>query len=87
MSTSDSVAKYSSMGTTVILYANRMEIQLPGGFFGKKEMIIYRNITSIEKPPLLNCIDINTSDGKKHRVSLMPPSQTDKLKQHIESLL
>lgn len=81
------VAKYSSMGTTVTLYNNRMEIQLPGGVFGKKEMIIYRNITSIERPPLLNCFDIKTSDGKKHRVSLLNPAETMKLKEHIESLL
>lgn len=87
MPATEEIAKYSSMGTTVILYANRMEIQLPGGFFGKKETIIYRNIASVEKPPLLNCIDIKTNDGKKHRVALLPPSQTEKLKQHIESML
>lgn len=81
------VATYSSLGTKVTLYNNRMEVQLPGGLFGKKEMILYRNISSIEKPPLLNCIDIKTNDGKKHRISIMPPSQMAKLKEHIESLL
>jgi hypothetical protein len=79
------LAEYKSLGTVVTLYANRMEIKLPGGLFGKKEMIPYRNITSIEKPPLLNCIDITTSDGKKHRISLL--TETNKLKEHIESLL
>lgn len=81
------IAKYSSGGTTVTLYANRMEVQLPGGLFGKKEMILYRNIASIEKPPLLNCIDIKTNDGKKHRIALLNPAETKKLKEHIETLL
>lgn len=85
--TTDPIAEYSSLGTKVILYKNRLELQLPGGLFGKKEMIIYRNITSIEKPALLNCIDIKTSDGKKHRIALMPPSETEKLKKQLESLL
>lgn len=81
------IAEYSSMGTKITLYNNRLELKLPGGFFGKKETIPYRNIATIEKPTLLNCIDIKTNDGKKRRIALMPPSETIKLKEHIESLL
>lgn len=81
------VAEYRSMGTVVTLYANRLELKLPGGLFGKKTMIPYRSITNIEKPPLLNCIDISTADGKKQRITLLKPSETLKLKEHIESLL
>jgi hypothetical protein len=77
---------YKYLGTKVTVYSNRMEVQLPGGFFGKKEMIPFRNITSIEKPPLLACIDITTSDGKKHRITLSP-SDNKKIKEQIESLL
>lgn len=87
MSNTESVAIYRSMGTIVTLYNNRLELKLPGGLFGKKEMIPYRSITTIEKPPLLNCIDIHTADGRKHRISLLKPSETIKLKEHIESLL
>ena len=83
----DPLAEYKSIGTQVTVYANRLEYKLPGGFFGKKEMIPFRNIASIEKPPIANAIDIKTNDGKKHRISLMPPSKTDELKAQIESLL
>jgi len=86
MSNTNAIANYSYLGTKVTVYNNRMEVQLPGGIFGKKEMIIFRNITSIEKPPLLSCIDIKTSDGKKHRITLSP-SDNKKLKEQIESLL
>ena len=87
MSAPDPIAEYKSMGTVVTLYANRLEYKMPGGMFGKKGMIPYRNIASIEKPPLLNAIDIKTNDGKKTRFSLMPPSKTNELKAQIESLL
>lgn len=87
MPASEPIATYSSLGTTVILYANRLDLQLPGGIFAKKETILYRNITSIERPPLLNGIHIKTSDGKTHRISLLNPADTMKLKEHLESLL
>ena len=80
------ISNYSYLGTHVTVYSNRLELKLPGGIFGKKEMIIFRNIASIEKPPLLNCIDIKTNDGKKHRISLSP-TETNLLKSQIESLL
>ena len=80
------ISQYKYLGTHVIVYNNRLELKLPGGIFGKKELIIFRNIASIEKPPLLNCIDIKTNDGKKHRISLKP-TDTKLLKEQIESLL
>ena len=52
----------------------------------KEEMITFRNIASIEKPALLNCLDIKTTDGKKHRITVSP-FDTPKLKALIESLL
>lgn len=85
--TTEPIAVYSSMGTKVTLYSNRLELQIGGGLFAKKETIIYRNISSIEKPVLLNCIDILTNDKKKRRVALMPPSETIKLKEQLETLL
>jgi hypothetical protein len=84
--TTEPISKYDYVGFHVSVFSNRLELQLPGGLFGKKEMIPFRNIASIEKPPLLNCIDIKTNDGKKHRISLKP-TETNLLKEQIESLL
>lgn len=80
------ISEYSYLGWAVTVYSNRLELKLPGGLFGKKETIIFRNIASIEKPPLLNCIDVKTNDGKRHRITLKP-SETIALKEQIESLL
>lgn len=80
------ITQYKYMGIRVDVYNNRLEYIPPGGIFAKKEMIIFRNITSIEHPPLLSCIDIKTSDGKKHRISVAP-GDVNKLKEQIESLL
>jgi hypothetical protein len=87
MPATDPIAEYKSMGTVITLYANRLEYKLPGGLFGKKGMIPYRNIASIEKPAMLNAIDIKTNDGQKTRFTLLPPSKTEELKAQIESLL
>ena len=84
--TTEPISQYDYLGWHISVYSNRLEIKLPGGPFGKKEMIAFRNIASIEKPPLLNCIDIKTNDGKKHRISLKP-TDTNLLKEQIESLL
>jgi len=81
------LAEYKSLGTVVTLYANRLEHKLPGCLVSKKETIFYKNITSIEKPPLLAAVDIRTSDGKVHRIALNPPSQSTQLKEHLETLL
>lgn len=74
---------YSSPGTTVTLHENRLEIKIGA----KTEIIPYRNIASVEKPPILNAIDIRTNDGKKRRVALLPPSKTEQLRQRILELL
>ncbi|MGA9396838.1 MAG: hypothetical protein WBV22_01150 [Anaerolineaceae bacterium] len=84
--TTEPITEYNYLGTHVTVYENRLELKLPGGLFGKKEMIVFRNIASIEKPPLLNCIEIKTNDRKKHKISLKP-TDTIKLKEQIESLL
>ena len=77
------IAEYKSLGMKVTLYQNRLEYNYPG----KKEMIPYRNIASIEKPPLLSCLDITTNDGEKHRISLTSMSKINELKAQIEDLL
>ena len=82
----DPISEYNCAGLHVTVFNNRMEIKPPGGIFAKKKMILFRNIASLEMPPVLNCLDIYTNDGKKHRVSLKP-TETKLLKEQIESLL
>lgn len=84
---SETRAVYESLGTQVILYANRLEHKLPGCLFRRTETIFYRNIASIERPPLLAALDIHTSDGKVHRIALNPPAKAEELKNTLEALL
>jgi hypothetical protein len=87
MSNNEPLATYRLAGITITAYANRLEIQNPGPkLIAKSETILYRNIASIEKPPMLNALDIKTNDGKKHRISL-PPAKLAELKSIIESHL
>ncbi len=76
------ISQYKYMGNFVNVYNNRLEY----GILAKKEMIVLRNIASIEHPPLLACLDIKTNDGKKHRIPVAP-GDLMKLKEQIESLL
>lgn len=80
------ISQYKYMGSRVDVYNNRLEYVPPGGIFAKKELIIFRNVASIERPPLLACLDIKTNDGKKHRIPVAP-GEVAKLKEQIESLL
>jgi hypothetical protein len=80
------ICEYNMLTTHVKVYGNRIEIQLGSGPFSKKEMIPFRNIASVEKPAILNCIDIKTNDGKNHRIALSP-SDNQKLKNQILGLL
>lgn len=59
----------------------------PGCFFGKRETIFFKNITSLESPPVLNAVNIKTNDEKVHRVALMPPAKTKELKDVLKGLL
>lgn len=70
---------YQSPGTTVTLHENRLEIKIGA----KTEIIPYRNIASVSKPPLLNACDITTNDGKRHRIALLPPAKTDEVRVKI----
>ena len=83
----EAIFTHASLGTTVTVYQNRVEVHYPGCLFGKRETIFLKNIASIEQPPLLNAIDIKTTDGKLHRVSLMPPAKTKELKDTLTGLL
>ena len=80
-------AVFKSLGTVVTLYQNRLVHKLPGCLFSKTETILYKNITSIESPPLLAAVDIHTADGKVHRIALNPISKAAELKAMLESLL
>ena len=82
----DEVCRFSSLGTSYILYVNRLEIRSPG-LKPKREVISYRNITTLEKPAFLNRLDVKTNDGKTHKLSLMDPADTARLKERLESLL
>jgi len=50
--TPEPIMQYDYLGTHVTVFGNRLEIKYAGGIFGKKEMIVFRNITSIEIPPI-----------------------------------
>lgn len=80
------ISTYSIPGTRINVYPNRLEIKTSGCSFGRRQTILFRNIASIEKPAMLNCIDIHTNDNKKFRIALSP-SDTKKLKEQLESLL
>lgn len=82
----DPIAQYKYAGNRVDVYENRLEWTPPGGFLAKKELIIFRNIASLEKPPMLACLDVFTNDGKKHRIPVAP-GDIAKLKEQIESRL
>lgn len=82
----DPIATYKSIGTTVTIYPNRLEIQRPG-IFAAKITIPFRNIASIQRPSLLNRIDIKTNDGKTQTITMLNPTETMKIKDQIESLL
>jgi len=80
---------YKNATWRVELYENRIEIVYRGGIlFGRHETIPIRNISDVKKPPLLNCVDIITNDGKKHRVVVSAlPGPTEEFRQLLMSLL
>ena len=82
---SDLVSKYSIPLTTVEVYENRLVIKKGIWPMQEQQLISFKNITGINKPALLNCLDITTTDGKKTRVIV--GSGTAKLKAEIESRL
>jgi hypothetical protein len=51
---------------TLTIYENRLEFK--AGF--KKEMILFRNITTVDNLPMQGAISIKTSDGKKHKINV-----------------
>jgi hypothetical protein len=78
----DAITEYKYMGTTIKVFSNRLEYQV--GL--KKDMIPFRNISSIDTPkmPLIYCIYIKTNDGKKHTIATSNPK---KLREQISELL
>ncbi len=79
---SDPISEYKYAGGFVKVFPNRIEY----GTFIKKEMISFKNITSIESNPLIAGLTIKTNDGKK---VIIPISLNDKirLKNQIEEKL
>jgi hypothetical protein len=82
----EAISKYKYTGMRVDVFNNGLEFVQADCLLGKKEMIIFRNIASIERHPLLACIDIKTNHGKNHRIPVAP-GDIVKLKEQIESLL
>ena len=76
------ISEYKYAGNFVKVFQNRIEF----GTFIKKEMIVFRNISSIEANPLIAGLTIKTNDGKKYTI---PVSLTEKskLKGEIEERL
>jgi len=60
------IQEYKQLGISLKIFENRLETKI--GL--KKEMILFRNITSIDNKPMLAGISIKTSDGKKHLVNV-----------------
>jgi hypothetical protein len=62
------------------IYGNRLEYQ--HGL--TTDVIVLRNITSVDKPAWGNRLDTTTNEGKKHRIELaLLPATTEKIRQQI----
>lgn len=82
------ITTYSALGSSITLYQNRLEHkQSACTIVSKRETIFYKNITSIERPPMLACIDVHTSDGKVHRIPINPISKADEIKAQLDNIL
>lgn len=55
------------LGITYKIFNNRIEYSTGGGIFKKQVIILVRNIASINKPSMLNRVDIKTNDGKIYK--------------------
>ena len=80
--TSELISEYDIFLGHLTLYNNRIEIKRNP----LTEIIIIRNITSIDENPFNHSMVIKTSDKKNHPIS-MKPSDIRALKEQIMSLL
>jgi hypothetical protein len=64
------IYKCSYISNRFRLYANRLEIEQDALLFGKKEVILRRNIAGIKRP-LGKRIEIQTTDGKKVQLNIV----------------
>jgi hypothetical protein len=62
-------SKKQANGYRFEVYENRIEFETPGFMKRKKTILLLRNIVSIEKPGMMNCIDIITTSKDKYRLS------------------
>jgi hypothetical protein len=82
------IKEYKALTNNCKIYQNRIELSYGSGLFGKKYIIPIKNISSIEKPHMLNCVDIKTNDGKKYRIAVtLNPKNTEELRDKILELL
>lgn len=64
------IKEYKSIGYTIKVFENRIEWSTGGGMFKKQEMVFFKNISSINKPAMLNRVDIKTNDGKTLKLAV-----------------
>jgi hypothetical protein len=63
------VLKVNAGVYSVSLYQNRIEYKEWGGL-GRRQMIPYRSIASVERHQLTSRVTVQTNDGKRHTFAL-----------------
>jgi hypothetical protein len=86
----ETIFHYGRVGFTFDVYSNRIEITDKsgfGGFFtgGKKESILFRNITAVDVQGATRKLSITTSDGKVRQYIL--GTKSEEARQTIVALL
>jgi hypothetical protein len=64
------IKEYKTVAYTIKVFGNRIEYSTKGGIFKKQEIVFFKNISSVNKPAMLNRVDIKTNDGKTLKLAV-----------------